>query len=404
MAAGPMEAAFAGAEQRVAMRALLYSRVDPADEGGVQSVFKRLGARLRGGGHAVVLAWRSASPPAGHVSFPLPRLYRLWGVPTPRSLLRAGRALLRLGAGLRRHRPEVVNVHYVTSEAVYFQLLRPLFRYRLVLSVHGSDVLRPKACDGPLLRHILSRADAITTVSQLTARTVQEAYGADPRRVTIIPNGVDFDFWSWKPAGDATGRSRTVLSVGRLHPVKGHDVLLRAFAIVLARVPDARLAIFGDGNFRKALEDLAVELQIAHAVSFAGQAGAEDVRAAMRQASCFVLPSRSEGLPLALLEAMAAGLPVVATRVGGVPEVIDGNMAALVPPEDPAALADATCAILLDPLSRCGSVGLAKERARQYSAAGSEAAYERLLTGLAATARTRGPRALPHITPRHGGC
>ena len=363
-------------------RLLLYARVNPADEGGVQAVFSRLARHLESRGHGVVKAWALPSPAgAGDLTIPLPPLVMRGRLPAPRSALWACRALARLSYALLRHRPHVVNVHSVTGEAIYFALLKPLFRYRLVLSFHGSDVLRTQADDAPLLPRILPRADAITAVSELAAARLRGFSGVDPACVHVIPNGVDRDFWGAPGGGDVQARGAVVLSVGRLDPVKGHDVLLRAFPRVLDRVPAARLVIVGDGGYRETLERMAEGLGIAPAVQFAGPLEAARVREWLWRSRVFVLPSRSEGLPLALLEAMAAGVPSIATAVGGSPEVVTAGTGILVPPEDAGALGDAIAALLGDApglgvLSRRGRV-----RAAAFSSTATNAAYEAVLTG-----------------------
>lgn len=363
-------------------RMLLYSRVNPADRGGVQAVFRRLASSLREAGHTVEQAWALQDPEAGDWTrcYPLPRIVWRGRLPHPRSVLGALEAAWRLGAGLYRLRPDVVNYHFVTGEAFYFLLLKPLFRYKLVVSVHGSDVLRPKPEDAPLLPRILQGADAVTAVSQLTAARLAQDYNLDPARIRVIPNGVDPAFWGAAPTGPRLAhRPPTFLSVGRLHPVKGHDVLLRAFAPVAAARPDARLVIVGEGGFRAELEQLARQLGIAPQVEFAGHLGPDAVRARMATARVFVLPSRSEGLPLALLETMSAGLPVIATRVGGVPEVIDDATAILVAPEDPAGMAAALEAALADIAALEERATRATRHARKFTASGADAAYTRVL-------------------------
>lgn len=371
----------------MSLRVLLYSVTNPAESGGVQAVVKRLATHLRRREYVeVTIAWLLANPDVASrdEAYDLPRLRRRRGIPTPRSTLAALRALLQLNRALARFRPQIVNVHYVTCEAMYFLMLRPVYRYKLVLSVHGSDVLRPTRWDERLLPRLLPRADAITAVSHPTAARIRAFPGVDPARLSLIPNGVDFDFWSApaSPHVPLTQRPMTVLAVGRLLPVKGHDVLLHAFARVRARVPAARLVIVGDGAARAELERLTETLELSAAVEFAGEMDAARVRARLGETRVFVLPSRSEGLPLALLEAMAAGVPTVATRVGGVPDVLLPGTGVIVPPEDPPALADAVSDLLLDPprateLSRRGA-----ERAKAFSAAAAYAAYEELFDRL----------------------
>lgn len=365
---------------------MLYSVTSPAEVGGVQAVVRRLASHLRERGHDVVTAWLEPNPnlAADEEAYDLPRLRRRRGIPTPRSSLRALRALLALRRALARHRPDVVNVHYVTCEAIYFLLLRPLYRYKLVFSVHGSDLLRPTRWDERLLPRILPRADGVTAVSLPTAARVRGCRGVDPARLRVIPNGIDFDFWSTAPSPRLAiaDRPANVLAVGRLLPVKGHDVLLRAFAGVLRRVPRARLVIIGDGPSLPDLQRLAQELELGDAVELAGELDAPEVRKHLAKARAFALPSRSEGLPLVLLEAMAAGVPVVATQVGGVPDVVSSGTALIVPPEDPEALAEALCSLLLDPQLASTLSERGKQRAPHFSAAAAYTAYEDLFLHL----------------------
>ena len=156
-------------------------------------------------------------------------------------------------------------------------------------------------------------------------------------------------------AGDAT-----ILYVGRFAAEKGVDVLVRAFAQL--DVPDARLRLVGAGPERERIEALARELGVATRVDFAGSIADRAVlREEYRRARLFALPSRTEGLGCVLLEAMAAGTPIVATRTGGIPDLVtDGENGLLAPPEDPAALAAAMTRMLGDaPLRRrCAERGL----------------------------------------------
>jgi glycosyltransferase involved in cell wall biosynthesis len=152
-----------------------------------------------------------------------------------------------------------------------------------------------------------------------------------------------------------------LLVVGRLRIRKGVDVLLAALPEVRRRHPAVRLLIAGDGEHRAALERRVAELELGDAVTFLGRAAGARVRGLLRGAAALVVPSIYEGMPLVVLEAMEAAVPVIASRVSGIPEVVeDGRTGWLVPPEDPASLAVALAAALADPeeARRRGAAGL----------------------------------------------
>jgi glycosyltransferase involved in cell wall biosynthesis len=154
-----------------------------------------------------------------------------------------------------------------------------------------------------------------------------------------------------------------VLAVGRLNAEKGQSLLLQAAPAVLSRCPGTVFALAGDGPLRGALEQQAAQLGIAGQVRFLGVR--QDVPALLAAADLFVLPSRSEGMPNALLEAMAAGLPVVSFEVGGVGEVlVHGVTGLLVPPEDADGLARAMLALLENEQERRRLGAAARERIR----------------------------------------
>lgn len=165
-----------------------------------------------------------------------------------------------------------------------------------------------------------------------------------PERIAVIPNGIDLTRFS-QPARASDGR--TLIVVANLRREKGHRTLLQALARAITTYPDLRATFVGEGPERAALTALASELGVAHAVDFLGHR--EDVSALLSAATISVVPSTSEAFPNAAVEAMAAGLPVVASAVGGLPELIrhDHN-GWLVPPADPHALAAALTTLLAD--------------------------------------------------------
>jgi glycosyltransferase involved in cell wall biosynthesis len=183
-------------------------------------------------------------------------------------------------------------------------------------------------------------------LSRATAEAQKRALGIG--NILVIPNGVDIERFA--PGDPHAARSRFGLepdrqwigSAGRLEPVKGHDILLDAFA----RLPDQRvhLAIAGDGSQRSALEAQAANLGIAGRVRFLGLC--TDMPALLPAFDLFCLPSRAEGLPLSVLEAQAAGVPVVASDVGALREALSPQVSRLAPAGDPAGLAQAISEVL----------------------------------------------------------
>lgn len=324
--------------------------------------------------------------------YPIRRLYG------PRAMV----AQIRLVRYLRKHRMQVMH-----SFGFYPNVFAiPAARMAAVPAVVGSlrdmgDVWTARqrraqrwAC--ALAHHVIANANAIRE------RAIEEGYAA--RRLSVIHNGLDTARFSaaQDPVAqrDRFGLPRTGPVVGvfsRLnHPIKGIDRFLQAAALLGRRVPEARFLIVGDGPLRAHLEGQARHLGIEGATRFIG--AHVDLAGLMPAVTVAVVPSLSEGLSNSLLEAMAAGLPVVATRVGGTPEVVShGRTGLLVPPGDPRELANAIERLIRDPAfaASCGSAGQADVRERfslQRMIGRTEALYESLL-------ETRHP----HRAPRPAG-
>ncbi len=162
-------------------------------------------------------------------------------------------------------------------------------------------------------------ADQIICNAAALKEELANHYAIPPHRLTVIPNGVDPDFFR-PPASPSGSGPPVVLSVARLVPDKDHDTLIRAFRRVAEDHPQAELWLVGEGPRREAIERLIQDCRLTHRVRFFP--GQVDLRPFFQEASLLVLSSVTEALPNVVLEAMAAGLPVVATQVGGLPEVV----------------------------------------------------------------------------------
>lgn len=211
----------------------------------------------------------------------------------------------------------------------------------------------------------------------------------DADRIDVIPTGIELARFeprardrAFRAAHGAADTEHLIVCVGRLDRYKGHDNLLEAFAALGRERPRVRLLLVGDGRFRDTLTARARSAGLADRVSFSGALG--DVRPALAAADVFVQASDEEGLPGAVLEAMAMGLPVIATDVGGTREAVnDGVTGLLVPARDAAALAAAVARLLDDPglAARFGSFGrkrVAEEFSSERELALTEEVYRRL--------------------------
>jgi glycosyltransferase involved in cell wall biosynthesis len=186
----------------------------------------------------------------------------------------------------------------------------------------------------------LKWTDRVIFVSEKTRDQVARSLGSRRLRSCVILNGIptrDFRGRNRLPGAGATGI--IFGTVGRLVPVKAHDVLIEAFAEIIRDFPQVRLRIAGGGPLMLELQRQISERGLSPQISIEGPT--LEPQRFYREIDVFVLPSRSEGLPLALLEAMASGLPIIATRVGGIPEIVRSDVGWLCQPDDPHALAGA---------------------------------------------------------------
>ena len=232
--------------------------------------------------------------------------------------------------------PDVIHAH-VYKAGVPAVLLGKCYGIPVVISEHFSSFPRGmiKGLEKLKARFALNKANLITTVSHDLSKHIKN-YGI--RNIfKVVPNTVNTKIF-YPDANIEDKITKRLILVALFDPIKGISHLLESLAIIKNKRDDFVLDIIGDGTNRKQYMDFVVELGIKDKVNFKGLRPKKEVAKSMRNADIFVLPSLWENLPCVLIEAMASGLPIIATFVGGIPEIIDKKIGLLVPPKDPKAL------------------------------------------------------------------
>lgn len=306
------------------------------------------------------------------------------GVPVRNCGKRRGldlRAIWRARRFVREHRTEVLHTHNAISH--YYAVLATLgLPLRHVINTrHGMGATRAAAQRGSrhaggrggrlewLYGKSMRRTDTVATVCDMAREEFAQRPDIPRGKLVAVPNGIRLD--KFEPATEAARRqlattlglpaeTRLLGLVGRLTWAKDHATLIRAFALVHQREPDTALVLVGDGPLKASLAEQAQAAGVAGRVLLLGDRS--DIPALLGALDLFVMSSVTEGYSVALLEACAAGLPIVATRVGGNPEIVrEGINGRLVPARDPQAIAAAVIDLLADPV-RARAMGEAGRR------------------------------------------
>ena len=299
----------------------------------------------------------------------------LRGVLPLSELWRAGTVFWRCA----RARDTTVIAFFLVPHGLYAELARRLFGVRTVqVTISQSEV--DMALARPSVRAALRAAHAVGVRGARSARALA-AMGIDAARLFDPPNVLDLARYTPRPGPEP---DIDVLYVGNLVAEKRPDVLLQAMRLVADRRPSLRVALVGDGPWRKRLEALARTLGLEGIVEFAGQRPSGEVTDWLRRARVFALTSEVEGLPMAMVEAMCCGVPAVVPDVGDVREVArHGENALVVAGSGPQAYAEAVEGLLADPelhsRLRAGCLALRERFAREYSLPAARAVWSRAL-------------------------
>jgi glycosyltransferase involved in cell wall biosynthesis len=319
--------------------------------GGAEGQLVSLARGLRGSPYTPVVACLSA------VSEPHASLLASAGIEVKLFPRRGGRDLSRLRAlssWLRSRRPAVVHSWLVGANAYAYGATRLCGARPFVASSRTSMSIESSIAR-ILHGWVFRRADAVIANSRAVGEFTSRYYGVRRSSIHVVPNGVDMELFAGRDeaagairaeAGAAPG-SPLVGTVGRLSPEKNIALFVSAAEAIGTVMPGARFVVAGDGPERAALERESAERGLSGRILFLGDRA--DIPSVLSGMDIFVLPSATEGLPNAVMEAMAAGLPVVATRVGGTPEVVtEGVTGRLVDPGDAGAISRVVVELLGD--------------------------------------------------------
>ena len=266
------------------------------------------------------------------------------------------KAALHLRRFLKQQQVRIVQTFFESSDIWAGFVTKTMSNAKLIWSRRDMGILRTRKHE-IAYRLMSGLPDAVFAVSELVRRHCIEVDRIDPARVQTIYNGLNLDDWDTSARVHPADESH-VTTAGNIRRVKGHDIFIKAAAALVPHFPNTSFSIAGgilEPDYFEELQSLVRDLNLADRFHFLG--GVTNLREHLSGADIFVLPSRSEGFSNAIVEAMAASLPVVATNVGGNAEAVqDGVSGFIVPPGEPQALAAAIEQLLADP-SRAKSMG-----------------------------------------------
>ena len=260
---------------------------------------------------------------------------------------------------LLRERGDIIHTHWLIPQGLIGALIHCITGIPHVATVHGSDLalIRKSTVLTRICSFIIRHSDTVTVNSSYTRQQLVSLLPVAEKKIQIIPMGVDPQFFhEHLPTNEKTQpqHDRIILNIGRLIELKGTRYLIEAMPAVIRAVPGTRLVIIGTGPEEERLALKVRDLSLDDHVQFLGTIRHDEITQFYQDADIFILPSitvsgTTEGLGVVLLEAMASGCPVIATNVGGIPDIIaDGENGFLVPERNPDQLAERIVRLLLD--------------------------------------------------------
>jgi glycosyltransferase involved in cell wall biosynthesis len=297
---------------------------------------------------------------------------------------------------VKQERIDVVNSHWLVPQGFVAAAARWALPFRHLVTIHAGDLfaLRRWPAGRQLARFIVNRTDHIFSVSDYNRKILAELVG-DRVRAEVLPMGVDSKYFIRRNDVQSLRQKlrlsfkHVILFVGRLSEKKGIQYLIRAMKIVGQRIEDAGLVVVGSGPLEQSLQHETNALGLNNIISFVGAKSHDQLRDYYAAADVTVVPSivdssgDTEGMPVVVLESLSTGTPVVATRVGGIPDVIvDGHNGYLVEPKDSQALADTLIGFFANGRSLAEN---ALATARQFDWTSIGLGYKKMIDGMMET-------------------
>jgi len=267
---------------------------------------------------------------------------------------------------LKSIQPNIVHVQQIWFGCIPAFFSKKLLKRPYIIYGRGSDIYHMSFFWRKMSKFILKNAAKVIVLTEDMKRELQKIYCGE---ILIIPNGIELDnYKNLQKQNFRVSENKIIIFVGNLRPVKGLIYLIKAMEIIHAEMENAILMIIGDGEDRKSLEEMVMKLHLEKVVIFIEKIPNKDIPKYLVQGDVFVLPTLSEGFPNVILEAMAAGLPIVSTNVNGLSEIIrNEENGYLVEPRNPQQLADKLLQILKNPIQSKNFSNNNIEKVKKYS-------------------------------------
>ncbi len=251
---------------------------------------------------------------------------------------------------IRQINPDLIHAHFITKYGFHLPFLPGKIT---IVSAWGDDILilpKKSRIIRAFTQHVLNHATLIYAVSRDIQRHIAEDFGISPEKTAYMPFGIDTETFKPRSIAEDEKEDLVLFSNRGFYPVYNIETLIRGFSIAHEENPDLRLVLKGEGPEKERMQGLVHSLELEDVVTFRGKTGYSDVPQDYRAADIFITTSVSDGTPVSLLEAMASGLPCIATAVGGIPEwIVDDKTGILIPPQNPDALAGSIAKLAASP-------------------------------------------------------